>query len=703
MLIQLRRWSKYVESRPAGLWLVLVGHDNEEGDGMHAWRAVTGLFGALALAAIGVVWVPAPPASAAGPARPTAHRLLTAAEASAIHTADAGPPVTIGVDNAPPPDKASKWEYVHYFPESNVDVPQGGVVLFNWNTASQNGLHSVTLVPNGMSAAQVRAAYPVATSDSDSGEHDVVQPASSNNPTSFACSTPDHQVPCAFDGQSVLSSGVAPATSGAVFAVQLAPTIAPGTYTYVCLIHHNMSGTINVVPAGTPATDPATVAARAHAEYVQLTGEAYQAEAAAQRPVGTTNPDGSHTWTVHAGVTADDVELLEFLPQSLPIRAGDRVHYQVDSQNEIHTVTFPLSDAAFSAVPFGAGQCERADGSDTDAAPANGPPELGCPDPSSFEQPYILPGQGEQQRIASENTLGSSGLLSTVPEFTANGAAASHDYSFPANGTYYYQCLVHPGMAAVVTTQGYRVTTASGGVFTFGNTDFAGSKGGGPSTSPVVATVATNDRQGYWLVTADGHTFNFGSAPKVGDLATAPQKPIVAAVATADDGGLYLASSDGGVFSLGDAEFLGSLGATHLNAPIVAITADRFFSGGGYTLIAADGGTFAFNTGFLGSLAGTHLVAPIVAAFGAVDGSGITMVAADGGVFILGNGQFFGSLGGQPLNAPIVGVAPTADTFTGYRLLARDGGVFAFGPGAPFLGSLPSVGGAGPAVGITGA
>jgi hypothetical protein len=39
------------------------------------------------------------------------------------------------------------------------------------------------------------------------------------------------------------------------------------------------------------------------------------------------------------------------------------------------------------------------------------------------------------------------------------------------------------------------------------------------------------------------------------------------------------------------------------------------------------------------------------------DGGGYSLVAADGGVFAYGDATFVGSHGGSPLNAPIVGVA----------------------------------------------
>jgi hypothetical protein len=39
------------------------------------------------------------------------------------------------------------------------------------------------------------------------------------------------------------------------------------------------------------------------------------------------------------------------------------------------------------------------------------------------------------------------------------------------------------------------------------------------------------------------------------------------------------------------------------------------------------------------------------------DGSGYYLVASDGGVFAYGNATFLGSMGGQHLNAPMMGIA----------------------------------------------
>ena len=57
---------------------------------------------------------------------------------------------------------------------------------------------------------------------------------------------------------------------------------------------------------------------------------------------------------------------------------------------------------------------------------------------------------------------------------------------------------------------------------------------------------------------------------------------------------------------------------------------------------------------------------------------GYWFVAADGGVFNFGDAAFHGSAGGQPLGAPVVGMAATR-AGGGYRLVEADGGIIGFG------------------------
>jgi len=134
-----------------------------------------------------------------------------------------------------------------------------------------------------------------------------------------------------------------------------------------------------------------------------------------------------------------------------------------------------------------------------------------------------------------------------------------------------------------------------------------------------------------------------------------------------------------------------SVTLTASTSPSLAQLTGTVFAGAtsaGYWLAASDGGVFNYGTGagFFGSHGGSPLNAPIVGMAAAPDGQGYWLVASDGGIFAYGPGAgFFGSHGGSPLNAPIVGMAAAPDG-QGYWLVASDGGIFAYGS-AKFFGS----------------
>jgi hypothetical protein len=241
-------------------------------------------------------------------------------------------------------------------------------------------------------------------------------------------------------------------------------------------------------------------------------------------------------------------------------------------------------------------------------------------------------------------------------------------------------------LAPLPIPQGYWETASDGGIFSFGQSGFAGSMGGHPLNAPVVGMAATPDGNGYWEVARDGGVFTFGDARFFGSMGgKALNAPIVGMAATPDGGGYWLVASDGGVFSFGDATFYGSLGGQHLNAPIVGIASE--LHGWGYWLVASDGGVFSFGGAqFMGSMGGKALNSPIVGMAGTSHDGGYWLVASDGGVFSFGDATFYGSMGGQTLNKPIVGMSTSPDG-GGYWLTASDGGIFNFGD-AQFLGSM---------------
>jgi hypothetical protein len=110
----------------------------------------------------------------------------------------------------------------------------------------------------------------------------------------------------------------------------------------------------------------------------------------------------------------------------------------------------------------------------------------------------------------------------------------------------------------------------------------------------------------------------------------------------------------------------------------------------GYDMAASDGGIFDYgNLPFCGSMGGLPLNKPIVGMALTRDGGGYWLVASDGGIFSYGDAGFHGSAGGLPLNKPIVGMAATPDG-GGYWLVASDGGIFSYGD-AGFYGSTGSI------------
>jgi len=114
-------------------------------------------------------------------------------------------------------------------------------------------------------------------------------------------------------------------------------------------------------------------------------------------------------------------------------------------------------------------------------------------------------------------------------------------------------------------------------------------------------------------------------------------------------------------------------------------------SGGlsGYWVAAPDGGVFTFGDAvFYGSVGGQKLNAPILGLAATPTGAGYWLLGADGGIFSFGDATFFGSTGSLRLNKPVVGMS--ARGADGYWLVASDGGIFSFGR-APFFGSTGSL------------
>jgi hypothetical protein len=229
-----------------------------------------------------------------------------------------------------------------------------------------------------------------------------------------------------------------------------------------------------------------------------------------------------------------------------------------------------------------------------------------------------------------------------------------------------------------------------------------------PTPTPSPGSASTG-QHGYWLVGSDGGIFSFGAAQFHGSTgALHLQRPVVGITPTADDGGYWLVASDGGIFSLGDAGFYGSIpglglapagssAPKRLNAPIVGMVPSN--DGGGYFMVAADGGVFAFGDAkFEGSCPGIGgCSGAAVAVMPGASGNGYWLVTATGHVYAFGDAVNYGQPGAQ--DVPVTAAARTGDG-GGYWLLYANGAVATFGDARNLGNPIGTLGGSNPATAI---
>jgi len=194
--------------------------------------------------------------------------------------------------------------------------------------------------------------------------------------------------------------------------------LAPGTYTYLCDIHHGMIGSIIVEEDSTdiPSADDAAKAGQAEFAATIANIQANYVKAAETQQF---QPKGD-TLDVSAGFTAGTGSVERFFPPVAIIKAGQSVKWTVPAGLEPHTVTFNLP----------------ADG--------NIPPSL-VPIQDSKNNVYLAPGAA----LAPSGKSGdeytgqdvSSGFLSPTQSF---------ELKFPKAGVYKYYCGIHPGHVGTV-------------------------------------------------------------------------------------------------------------------------------------------------------------------------------------------------------------------------------------------------------------
>ena len=262
------------------------------------------------------------------------------------------------------------------------------------------------------------------------------------------------------------------------------------------------------------------------------------------------------------------------------------------------------------------------------------------------------------------------------------------------------------------SSHGYWLVGSDGGIFNFGSAGFHGSTGSMHLQRPVVGITPTGDRNGYWLVASDGGIFAFGDAgffgsipgaglhPAGSGLPNSLNAPIVGMVPSSDGGGYFMVASDGGVFAFGDAKFAGSCpGIGGCNGAAVAVMPDA--TGNGYWVVTSSGSVYPFGDavdyGAPGSQAGG-----ITSAVATPDGGGYWILGGDGQVFNFGNAAGMGS----PPSGSAGGLDPANAIFAtsdggGYWVATALGHVSAFGD-APDDGDMSGTHLNGPIVAASG-
>jgi len=227
-----------------------------------------------------------------------------------------------------------------------------------------------------------------------------------------------------------------------------------GTYDYLCLYHQPMTGTIEVVPAGSQGiTSQADVDRAIASQPVDYQAMANQIIAQRSVPDQILAPNGSTLWAVRAGtdVRYDHTDILSFLPRDITVNQGDSIGWYIDHPQP-HTITFPLADQA----PPDLFLAQLPDGTIVSPETLGPPPAPSAAQPTDPSQmPRLVVGPGTVEVRPSPVYDGTeyfnSGFVGNFGD--ASVGANTWALTFSTPGTYQYLCLLHAeeGMTGTIT------------------------------------------------------------------------------------------------------------------------------------------------------------------------------------------------------------------------------------------------------------
>jgi plastocyanin len=246
-----------------------------------------------------------------------------------------------------------------------------------------------------------------------------------------------------------------------VFTVILDPSLPLGPYYAMSLADGpTMSMRIDLVAPDQPVQAAGEVRAAAERQYEDDLAWLAGLDRVSS-PAEASNPDGTKTWQVAAGLSGQNKPWLavnEFAPAQMMIRAGDTVTWTNQGPGvAIHTVTgfAATADEIPELSPYQPG-CMTSSGDLALPPPGTFPPDIWNTCAGSevnnfteFSQPSAPSGDPYVDGSRTSGILLNEEYRNS-PIGDGLPYASSYSVTFPEAGTYHYHCAIHPGMEGTV-------------------------------------------------------------------------------------------------------------------------------------------------------------------------------------------------------------------------------------------------------------
>ncbi|MGO9027038.1 MAG: beta strand repeat-containing protein [Acidimicrobiales bacterium] len=517
----------------------------------------------------------------------------------------------------------------------------------------------VTLAGSGSAIVSPDASSPVTTGTNGQAEFTVTDTVAET--ATFTATDVTDSLTLSATAQVVFQTPAAPTVSPTFSTVSYSPSTAPadGTTAFnvvVTVRDTNKHAVVGDVVTVAPATPDVKVDVTAQAPSGGAPDGATDANGQAQFQIRDTVAE-SVTLKVVDTTPTPNVTIQPSSPVTVTFTPGgvDGVQSEVAASpaavaangSTPSTVTVTLKDHFGNVVPGQTVSLQQGSGHSmispsTATTNSQGVVDFSVTDSANEVVTYDAEVTSDEDLIVTQRASVTFGNPPPIPASSADSTIVSNYSSVPADGAtaatinvLLYDAAGDPVPGRVVALHasgGSSVITAvsatsdATGTATFKVTD---------RTAETV-TYSAEDTSDNVAVSGDV-TIVFTPATPV--AAHGLNEPVVGMAATPDGGGYWLVASDGGIFAFGDAAFHGSTGSLTLNQPIVGMAATP--DGGGYWLVASDGGIFAFgDASFYGSTGSLTLNKPVVGMASTPDGRGYWLVASDGGIFALGDAGF---------------------------------------------------------------